>query len=121
MRIFKDTLNELSERGINVRWYPEATFEEFKKRVWQQEYDYAFNYGKGEVITFEQWLREKGEDSLNYPSSCEIKDIPFVDADKVNSINMDKPSLNQIGMCTLKIGTDMEGGDVTTDAHIDFI
>lgn len=32
---------------------------------------------------------------------------------------MDKPSFNQIGMCTLKIGTDMEGGDVTTVAHID--
>lgn len=88
------------------------------------EFEVSLYEGKGEVITFEQWLREKGEDSLiiseDYPPSCEVKDIVFIDADKVNSINLDKPSLNQIGMCTLKIGTDMEGGDVTTVAHIDF-
>lgn len=95
--------------------------EELERLRTAYEFEVSLYKGKGEVITFEQWLREKGEDSLNYPSSCEIKDIPFVDADKVNSINMDKPSLNQIGMCTLKIGTDMEGSDVTTDAHIDFI
>lgn len=51
----------------------------------------------------------------------EVRYSLLVDADKVNVINMDKPTelSNQIGLCTLKIGTDMEGNDVTTVAHID--
>lgn len=76
--------------------------EELERLRTAYEFEVALYEGKGEVISFEQWLREKGEDSLNYPSSCEIKDIPFVDADKVNTINMDKPSLNQIGTLNIE-------------------
>ena len=81
--------------------------EELERLRTAYEFEVALYEGKGEVISFEQWLRNKGEDSLiiseDYPPSCEIKDISFVDADKVNTINMDKPSLNQIGTCTLKM------------------
>lgn len=93
--------------------------EEIERLRVAYEFEVALYEGKGEVISFEQWLREKGEDVWlkyryrlmptisetreDYPSSCEVKGILFVDADKVNTINMDKPSLNQIGMCTLKM------------------
>lgn len=97
--------------------------EELERLRTAYEFEVSLYEGKGEVITFEQWLRNKGEDvwleyryrlmptisedNADYPPSCEVKGIVFVDADKVNTINMDKPSLNQIGMCTLKIGTDI--------------
>lgn len=77
--------------------------EEIERLRIAYEFEVALYEGKGEVISFEQWLKDKGKDSLNFPTSCEIKDVPFVDADKVNSINLDKPSLNQNGMCTLKM------------------
>ena len=77
--------------------------EELERLRTAYEFEVSLYKGKGEIVTFEQWLKDKGEDSLNFPTSCEIKDVPFVDADKVNSINLDKPSLNQIGMCTLKM------------------
>lgn len=110
--------------------------EELERLRIAYEFEVSLYEGKGEVITFEQWLREKGEDvwlkyryrllptisedNADYPSSREVKGIVFVDTDKVNSINLDKPSLNRIGMCTLKIGTDTRGGDVTMVAHINF-
>lgn len=46
MRISKETIDALKIQGINVRWFPEETYEEFKKRVWQEMYDYSFNYSK---------------------------------------------------------------------------
>ena len=79
--------------------------EELERLRIAYEFEVALYKEKGEVITFEQWLKDKG-----------IK----VNTDKVNSTNLDKLSLNHIGTCTLKIGTDMGGRDVTTVAHIDF-
>lgn len=52
----------------------------------------------------------------------EVRYSLLVDTDNVNIINVDKPTelSNQIGLCTLKIGTDMGVcSDVTTIAHID--
>lgn len=46
MRISKETIDALKVQGINVRWFPEETYEEFRKRVWQEMYDYSFNYSK---------------------------------------------------------------------------
>lgn len=46
MRISKETIDALKIQGINVRWFPEETYEEFRKRVWQEMYDYSFNYSK---------------------------------------------------------------------------
>ena len=39
MRISPDLVFGLRDRGIIVRWFPEKTFEEFKQRVWQQQYE----------------------------------------------------------------------------------
>lgn len=92
--------------------------EELERLRTAYEFEVALYEGKGEVISFEQWLREKGGDVWlkyryrllptisetreNYPSSCEVKGIMFIDADKVNTINMDKPSLNQIGTLNIE-------------------
>jgi len=47
MRISKETIDALKSQGIIIRWFPEETYEEFRKRVWQEMYDYSFNYSKG--------------------------------------------------------------------------
>ena len=49
MRISKETIDALKVQGINVRWFPEETYEEFKKRVWQEMYDFSYNYNKDNV------------------------------------------------------------------------
>lgn len=49
MRISKETIDALKVQGINVRWFPEETYEEFKKRVWQEQYDFSYNYNKDNV------------------------------------------------------------------------
>lgn len=46
MRISKQTIETLKSMGINIRWYPEQTFEEFKDRVWKEEYKRWFDYSK---------------------------------------------------------------------------
>lgn len=46
MYISKETIETLKAQGINVRWFPEETYEDFKQRVWQEQYDYSFNYSK---------------------------------------------------------------------------
>lgn len=46
MYISKETIETLKAQGINVRWFPEETYEDFKQRVWQEQYDYSFNYDK---------------------------------------------------------------------------
>lgn len=46
MYISKETIETLKAQGINVRWFPEETYEDFKQRVWQEMYDYSFNYSK---------------------------------------------------------------------------
>lgn len=47
MRISRETIKHFADRGVIVRWFPEETYEEFRKRVWQEMYDYSFNYSKG--------------------------------------------------------------------------
>lgn len=49
MLISKETLKELSAQGIQVRWYPEDSYEEFVQHIWQKCYERAFNYGKDHV------------------------------------------------------------------------
>jgi hypothetical protein len=46
MYISKEIIETLKAQGINVRWFPEETYEDFKQRVWQEMYDYSFNYSK---------------------------------------------------------------------------
>lgn len=46
MLISKQTVDALKVQGINVRWFPEETYEEFRKAQWEQEYEYCFDYDK---------------------------------------------------------------------------
>ncbi len=46
MKILQKTIDTLKSRGINIRWYPQATFEEFKQAEWEKEYKRWFEYSK---------------------------------------------------------------------------
>ena len=49
MRISKETIETLKVQGINVRWFPEETYEEFEKKVWKCLYDYSYRYNVDNV------------------------------------------------------------------------
>ena len=49
MRISKETIKHFANKGISVRWYAEKTYEAFKKRIWQEQYDFSYNYSKDNV------------------------------------------------------------------------
>lgn len=46
MRISEEVIKYFSDREISVRWYPESTYEEFYKRIWQEQYDSSYSYYK---------------------------------------------------------------------------
>lgn len=49
MYIRKETIATLANKGINVRWYPERTFEEFSRRIWDKDVQWVINYSKDHV------------------------------------------------------------------------
>ena len=72
MRISEQTLETLKSMGINVRWFPEQTFEEFKQRVWQEEYKRWFEYSKSsckELNPSKEWVA-----SWNYETLAEYEE-----------------------------------------------
>jgi len=72
MRISKETIDALKVQGINVRWFPEETYEEFKKRVWQECYDYSYNYSKDNVRGSK--ATEEGRTNVLYESMEEFEE-----------------------------------------------
>lgn len=73
MRISKETIKHFADRGVSVRWYPEETYEEFRKRVWQEMYDYSFNYSKGSCRELNPTERDwciSYETLAEYEESC---------------------------------------------------
>ena len=59
MRISKETIETLKRQGINVRWFPEETYEEFKKAQWEKEYKRWFEYSKSsckELNPTSEWV-----------------------------------------------------------------
>ncbi len=46
MRISQETIETLKSHGIIVRWFPEETYEEFRKVQWEKEYKRWFDYSK---------------------------------------------------------------------------
>jgi len=59
MRISKGTIDALKIQGINVRWFPEETYEEFKKAQWEKEYKRWFDYSKSsckELNPTSEWV-----------------------------------------------------------------
>lgn len=49
MKISKQTIDALKSQGINVRWYPELTYEEFYQRVWKEKYETYIDYYRDNV------------------------------------------------------------------------
>lgn len=72
MRITEKTIETLKSQGIHVRWFPEASREEFEKRVWQEMYDYSFNYSKDHVRGSE--AAEKGTANVLYETMEEFEE-----------------------------------------------
>ena len=72
MRISPDLVFGLRDRGIIVRWFPEKTFEEFKQRVWQQQYENYVEYYKNHVAGCDAVLN--GRANVVYNSFEELQD-----------------------------------------------
>ena len=49
MRLSNETINHFANKGINVKYYPEKTFTEFKKRVYNDEVQNYIDYYKNHV------------------------------------------------------------------------
>ena len=70
MLISKQTVDTLKAQGINVRWFPEETYEEFRKAQWEQEYKRCFDDGK----KYCKELNPSNEDSWWYKTLAEFED-----------------------------------------------
>ena len=67
MRISKETIDALKVQGINVRWFPEETYEEFKKVQWEKEYKRWFDYSKSsckELNPTSEWVSKWDYETL---------------------------------------------------------
>ena len=83
MFIRKETIATLANKGINVRWYPEATFEEFSRRVWKKDVDWCVNYSKDHVAGCPAVL--KGTANVLYNSFAELEAHAQKQADMWNA------------------------------------
>jgi S-adenosylmethionine synthetase len=110
MRISPDLVFGLRDRGIIVRWFPEKTFEEFKQRVWQQQYEYSVNYGKDHVAGCDAVLN--GRANLVYNSIEELQERSRQFAD-----NTVRREINPYDYTTLIIEYD-NGKPVRVDAVV---
>lgn len=72
MRIEQQTIQALEEKGIKVSFHPESD-EEYRKKVWQKEYDYAYNYSKG------AWVFINGENRILTQDELEQQARKFAD------------------------------------------
>ena len=63
MRIEKTTIKSLADKGIRVNFHPESD-EEYRKKVWQKDYDYAYNYNKGKDVFVDGKFRKISLDEL---------------------------------------------------------
>ena len=72
MRISKQTIETLKSLGIDIRWYPEQTYEEFKKVQWEKQYKRWFEYSKSsckELNPSGEWVA-----SWDYETLAEYED-----------------------------------------------
>ena len=63
MRIEKTTIKSLADKGIRVSFHPESD-EEYRKKVWQKDYNYAYDYDKGAEIFINGEFRKISLDEL---------------------------------------------------------
>lgn len=101
MILNNDVINSFAEKGISVRYYPDKTFEDFKKRMWQKSYEYAYNYGKNHVkgceavingtanevyaseAEFEKHCRDFADMDIKYnkSTSSTLQDVLYIEYD----------------------------------------
>lgn len=70
MIINKATIRHFSEQGIVVKYYPDATYEDFLKRLYDEEVKYYFDYHKDTVAGCETVL--KGHSDVCFGSNEEL-------------------------------------------------
>lgn len=46
MQIPQKTIDHFAQKGVSVRWYPEATYEEYKQAQWNNEFKRWFDHDK---------------------------------------------------------------------------
>ena len=73
MRISKETIKHFANKGINVRWYAEKTYEEFKKNQWDKEYKRWFDYSKNSCKELNPPRNDGSYQSWNYETVAEYE------------------------------------------------
>lgn len=96
MIIEKETLQYFAKKGINVRYYPEKTFEAFKQRVYNQNVQGYIDYYKNNV--------EGCESVLNGRTNVLFKNMDELKARAVESANIS----------VLQYGRNLDPYDYTT-------
>jgi len=74
MYISKETIETLKAQGINVRWFPEETYEEFKKAQWEKEYKHWFDYSKSSCKELNPPRNDGSYQSWNFETLAEYED-----------------------------------------------
>ena len=73
MRISQETIDALKVQGINVRWFPEETYEEFKKAQWEKEYKHWFDYSKSSCKELNPPRNDGSYQSWNFETLAEYE------------------------------------------------
>lgn len=74
MRISKETIEALKAQGINVRWFPEETYEEFKKAQWDEEFKHWFEYSKSSCKELNPPRNDGSYQSWSFETLAEYKE-----------------------------------------------
>lgn len=74
MYISKETIETLKAQGINVRWFPEETYEEFKKAQWEKEYKRWFDYSKSSCKELNPPRNDGSYQSWNFETLAEYEE-----------------------------------------------
>lgn len=74
MIIKKETIETLLKQGIVIRWFPESTFEEFKKNQWEKEYKKWFDYSKSSCKELNPPKNDGSYESWNYETLAEYEE-----------------------------------------------
>lgn len=74
MYISKETIETLKAQGINVRWFPEETYEEFRKAQWEKEYKRWFDYSKSSCKELNPPRNDGSYESWNFETLAEYEE-----------------------------------------------
>lgn len=74
MLICQETIETLKDQGINVRWFPQETYEEFKKAEWEKEYKRWFDYSKSSCKELNPPRNDGSYQSWSYETLAEYEE-----------------------------------------------